>query len=384
MPNTIHCQLLSKLVRMGESSRFSPQHLRLTIRRRSQRKRNIQENVAMEPTSALHLPPEIWEMVLDHLPPSFFQEDLARLTLCKRWYGLVYPVFIRRLEYTPKVISRLVNRKANATDRKTAAINRARERLQNSTRYLTLAVDGKPANGCFDTPYNLLRFGDILRDSPNLKFVRFVSRPANEGWKADPYSERELPLYGIVSFTERLPFLTDLDLDLCGGQRVPTILSGHFCHTISPLISRLRSLSIRTRCLCKDAFVVRSGKEVTLQRLTVNLHLGTISKVNPKLNSTMLCPSDSMGSFSSWEWRNPMDELRPAVLGVAKGMRDPERARIIHKALNGEIHLWDAKSNECVVEDVEIGKPFAAFLELESGRCAAEDEWLHPQPPTTW
>jgi hypothetical protein len=364
---------------MGQSSHFSPQHLRLTIRRRPQRKPSISEKAAMEPTSALHLPPEIWEMVLDHIPLSFFQEDLARLTICKRWYDLVYPVFIRRLEYTPKVISRLVNRKANATDGKTAAINRARERLQKSTRYLTLVIDGKPASKCFDTPYNLLRFGDMLRDSPDLKFVRFVSRPANERWKADPYSERELPLHGIGSFTERLTFLTDLDLDLCGGTRVPGILAGHFCHTISPLISRLRSLSLRTRCLCKEAFKVRLGKEVTLQRLTVNLHLGTISKVNPKLNSTTLCPPSSLYSVRSWEFHSPMDELRPAVQAVAKEMRNPERARIIHKALNGEIHVWDAKTSECVVDEVEKGNAFAEFLELEAGRCVAEEDWLHPQ-----
>ncbi|KAK4455439.1 hypothetical protein QBC34DRAFT_389904 [Podospora aff. communis PSN243] len=359
---------------MGQSSHFSPQHLRLTIRRRPQRNRSISEKPAMKPTSALHLPPELGEMVLGHIPISFFQEDLARLTICKRWYDLVYPVFLRRLEYTPRVISRLVNRKA--TDRKIAAINRARERLRESTRYLTLVIDGKPATQCFDTPYNLLRFGDMLQDSPKLKFVRFLSRPANERWKADPYSERELPLHGIGCFTERLRFLTDLDLDLCGGARVPGVLGSHFCHTISPFIYRLRSLSLRTRCLCKDAFKICPGKEVTLQHLTVNLHLGTISKVNPKLNSTTLCPPRSLSSSArSWEFHSPMDELRPAVQAVAKEMRNPERARIVHKALNGEIHIWDAKSNECVVDEVEEGGAFAEFLELEAGRCAAEEDW---------
>jgi len=74
-----------------------------------------------------------------------------------------------------------------------------------------------------------------------------------------------------------------------------------------------------------------------------------------------------------------MDDLQPAIKALAKGMKHPGRARIVHKALNGEIHFWDAATNECVVSEVVRGKPFPAFLEAESGRCFSEEEWDDPE-----
>lgn len=35
----------------------------------------------------LNLPPEVLNYFFDELGPSFFQENLGRLTVCKQWYA---------------------------------------------------------------------------------------------------------------------------------------------------------------------------------------------------------------------------------------------------------------------------------------------------------
>src|SRR4051794_32403555 len=99
MPNSTSTMLFPSLERMHQTC--SPNSLRLTLRGR-QRKHKEKEASKKPPAmqSSRHLPPELWLMVLDHLPPSFFQEDIGRLTLCKRWYYIVFPIFLRRLELT--------------------------------------------------------------------------------------------------------------------------------------------------------------------------------------------------------------------------------------------------------------------------------------------
>jgi hypothetical protein len=55
------------------------------------------------------LPTELLVTIVDHLPASFFQEDVSRLTISKRWYGLAWPLFLPRLETTPRVMGRMAN-----------------------------------------------------------------------------------------------------------------------------------------------------------------------------------------------------------------------------------------------------------------------------------
>ncbi|KAK0651193.1 hypothetical protein B0T16DRAFT_453695 [Cercophora newfieldiana] len=368
--------LVSSSERMHQTALQPPNSLRLTIRRRQRkRKGKGRRKSSMEPT---HLPPELWLMILDYLPPSFFQENLGRLTLSKRWYDLAFPIFLRRLEYTPKVISRIVDRRraTSPSHSKAAALLKARDNVLKS-RCVTVVIDGNPDNTCFNTPDNLLRFGDLLRKSKHLKTLRLISRPANERWKADPCSENDPLIGSLFPLTDRLTFLTELDIDLFGGSRVPKASSDHLCTKIRPLLLRLRRLSIRSRCLCKEAFRLFPGEKVSLQHLTVDLDLGTISKVNPKLNTTSLCDPDRAAFPRAWRWQNPIDELRRALKVLAKRMCHPEQVQIIHKALNGEIHLWDVASDSCVLKGVEKGlmNPFWPTLELEAGRCTAEDQW---------
>lgn len=50
--------------------------------------------------SLLRLPLEILVEIIDYLPPSFFREDIGRLTVCKAWYELARSAFFQSVELT--------------------------------------------------------------------------------------------------------------------------------------------------------------------------------------------------------------------------------------------------------------------------------------------
>ncbi|EWG44914.1 hypothetical protein FVEG_15752 [Fusarium verticillioides 7600] len=45
----------------------------------------------------LGLPPEILKEIFDKLDPPFFQEDLSRLTVCKKWLEFALPACLKRV-----------------------------------------------------------------------------------------------------------------------------------------------------------------------------------------------------------------------------------------------------------------------------------------------
>lgn len=325
---------------------------------------------AMPPTSTQampvsRLPPEIWLLILECLPPSFFQEDIRRLALSRRWYSLAFPTFFPRIEYTPKVISRLVNRKSKAW-------NKARAMLRKSLRTVNIVLDGMAPwsdleNMCFDTASNLITFCAMLLEFRELRTVCFTARWPNRQWLADPLQVDYLPLKSIQPFIGILAsHLTVLDLDLCGTavtdhSRGSPRTPAHFCPCIKPLLSRLHTLRLRTRCICREAVRPLQGQMLSIKDLTVNIYLGKVSDTNPKLNSARLCRSPN-----SWEWINPANELRSELKSLAAKMTRPKRVQMIHMAPTGEVHTWDATTDDCVVDRSEQKRSFPMFGNMDS------------------
>ncbi|KXX81626.1 hypothetical protein MMYC01_202028 [Madurella mycetomatis] len=311
------------------------------------------------------LPPEIWLMILEFLPPSFFQQDIGRLALCKRWYSLAFPTFYPKIEYTPRVISRLVNRKSKSLDK-------SRALLRKSLRCVNIVLEGvgpwgDPDLMCFNTPANLGRFCLMLLEFRELKTVRFAARWQNRDWRADPWQPDYLHLRSLEPYISLLTHVTSLDLDLCGTDIIDDSGTIHFCPHIRPLLSRLRSLRLRMRCVCQLALRPPEGQTVSVGELTVSLYLGTVSEVNPKLNSARRCYPPT-----AWEWTNPIDEMRLGLKRLAARMADPKRAELVHLAPSGEIHTWDASTDACVRDGAEKLRQFPLFREMESGPCFAE------------
>ncbi|KAL2018774.1 hypothetical protein VTK56DRAFT_402 [Thermocarpiscus australiensis] len=318
------------------------------------------------------LPSEVWLMILEFLPPSFFQQDIRRLALSRRWYSLAFPTFYPRIEYTPRVISRLVNRKSKSLDK-------SRALLRKTLRCVNIVLEGIGPLGapdllCFNTPSNLGRFCLMLLEFRELKAVRFAARWQNLEWRADPLQADYLHIRSLEPYISLLTNVTSLDLDLCGTDIVDDSGALHFCPYIRPLLSRLHALRLRMRCICHCALRPLEGHPVSLGELWLSLYLGTVSDVNPKLNATRSCMSPS-----SWEWTSPIDEMRARMRLLVKDMAQPKRAEMVHLAPNGEVHVWDASTDVCVRDKTEKSRRFPLFRDMEFTPCfsgAVTDDWI--------
>ncbi|EAQ87003.1 predicted protein [Chaetomium globosum CBS 148.51] len=336
----------------------------------------------MDPVPMPYLPAEVWLMILERLPPSFFQQDIRRLTLSKRWYSLAFPTFYTRIEFTPRVISRLVHRKSRSLDK-------SRAQLRKSLRSVNIVLDGLPGvNGssrsggggadiaCFNTPANLARFCVMLLEFRELKEVRFAARWPNRAWRADPLQGNYLHLRSVEPYLTLLTHVTALDLDLCGtdvaGDAATTAL--HFCGHVRPLLSRLRSLRLRMRSICHLALrPLDDGRPVTLAELRLSLYLGRVSENNPKLNASRTCPY-----WASWERTVPMDEMRARMRALVKQMVEPKRAELVHLAPSGDVHVWDASTGVCVKDESEKPMKFHPYFEGKRSRSCFHkhaDDW---------
>jgi len=346
----------------------------------------------MDGTPITHLPSEILMLILEHLPASFFQQDLGRLALSRRWYSLAFPVYYPRIELTPRVISRLVHRKSKALDK-------ARAQLRKTLRCANIVVTGKSANttdsdslwrrvspggeqrglgwggggrwgwedaatACFNTSRNLCRLYLLLHECRELRTVRFTAGWQNLAWRADPLQPNYLCLHSLEPYLTLMTHVTALDLDLCGTDVVNAAgQTAHLCDHLRQLLSRLRTLRLRTRSICRVALWPLEDQPVTLRELTVNVYLGHVSENNPKLNSSRTC--------SLWEprrWDSPMDELRAGMTALVKRMPEPRRVEMVHLAPSGEVHVWDALTDACSRDWSERPRQFPLCFEPESRR----------------
>ncbi|KAK4107551.1 hypothetical protein N656DRAFT_785190 [Canariomyces notabilis] len=315
------------------------------------------------------LPPEIWLIILEFLPPSFFQQDLRRLTLCKRWYSLAFPIFYRNIECTPRVISRLVMRKSESLDK-------ARALLRKSLQCVNIVLDGIPGlcahntarYSAFNTSANLGRFCLMLLEFKELKTVRFTARWQNKYWRGDPYQQAYLKIRSLKPYMTVLTQITSLDLNLCGTDVVDDDWKRiHFCPHIQALISRVQTLRLTLRCICQTALWPLDDQPVAVGNLTVNLYLGRVSDVNPKLNSSRVCYPASPAK--GWECENPIDQLRLRLKQLVKEMPSPQRAELVHLARSGELHTWNALTKVCTRDDTVKPRRVRLFRGWESQPC---------------
>ncbi|KAK0732706.1 hypothetical protein B0T21DRAFT_349685 [Apiosordaria backusii] len=343
-----------------------------------------------------HLPPEIWLMVLDILIPSFFQEDIRRLTVCKQWHSLAIRNLDNRIEYTPRIISRIVHSKSPAMDK-------TRLRLRESLRSVTIASKSPTYKQegyreiiyRYRTQSNLIKFYDMLSGFERLKTICFVTRGHTRGrWRGWPKVRRNtLPITSLKPLISGLsssifsdgktppeyaPWssITSLDLDLNGTfvewDNRHTNRHTHLCVILRPLLSRLHTLKIRTEKICPDVLgPLNKGQVYSVRNLRINLHL-PVSKVNPKLNTANMCLGETgrvPKRLTTHEY-DPLDKswytgvlasaMRRAMRRMVSALPVDPRVELVHLAPSGEVHVWNALTDECVrdgtVERIHLGK----------------------------
>jgi hypothetical protein len=305
-----------------------------------------------------NLPTELLSLIIEQLPVAIFQEDVGRLAISKRWYGVAQPLFLPRMEFTPRIIDRMANTE-------TEVLSESLAPFRNSAGCANIVLEGgDPDLVPLNTSTNLFHLFSVLDEHTDIAALRLVARRDNNEWVADPRPERGyLYLHGVFMLLD-LKHLTSLDLDLCGTNvKCPCEVPLHFCCFVRKLLSKVQTLRLRMRRICHEALWPLEDRPVTLRKLTVNLYLGDLSDHNPKLNSSRRCVYQSPS-----RWGNPMNELRARMRALVEQMPGPRRAEIRHLALSGEMHVWDALTGACVRDESEEPKQFPLWLQTQSRR----------------
>lgn len=274
-----------------------------------------------------YLPVEIWLKIIEYLPASFFQKDIRRLTVAKCWYSLAYPIFFP--DYTPKVISGFLHSRSKTFDE-------TRSILQKSQQHVKVTVEGTHFQHRYsDTESDLEAFGLLLRRFSGLKELTFVAKWPSVGWRYDLLQGSCLPFSSIEPYMLH-DRLTTVVLDLCGTSVASDYnrrYFGHFCLHIRFLLCRVQTLRVRMQRICEEALKPpSSGAEITVGEVTVNLYLGRVSEVNPKLNMSKSCRIDRC-----WEWNDPLHAVCEAMRVLSGGMAQPKQAEVIHLSPSGHV-----------------------------------------------
>ncbi|KAK0670949.1 hypothetical protein QBC41DRAFT_316877 [Cercophora samala] len=362
---------------------------------------SVADNEMDTSTRTPYLPPEIWLVILDILTPTFFQKDISRLTICKQWYYLIIPQLYNKIEYTPKVITRIARNKNPVMVKKLA-------RLSESLHTLAIVLRAPDSIETDQDLADLKKFYLKLSRFRKLESIRFVAnlRNSNGAWPyvntngSLPSSSLELLVNGLCRSTSSSPresvkhslwsSVTSLDLDLDGTRVTRTGGDTHLCKVLRPLMTRLHTLKIRTHSICPDVIgPLKEGEVYSVRNLRIDLHL-PVSKVNPKLNRAGLCiyvhrATRNAGLFAhrqrkyvsppTRQWYDDTLEsaMRRAMRRMASTLPVDGRLELVHLAPSGEVHVWNALTDKCVRDEMVKKFDLGMWLSGE-GECFTREQ----------
>lgn len=222
--------------------------------------------------SLLRLPPETLRQIFDQISPSFFQEDLGRLAVSKRWFEFALPACFRHLTLSQERIRRVVA---------PGAIQRSVPVIDNLE---SLELDLGECRPIFPTTVPAEDIWDRSNEywTKNIDDVAQVAKVAQEcrklrniriGGLGFANADDCLPPSTIRAF---LPVenLTVLALDLSSivwnspGNRDD---SRHFCPAIGATLRTLRTLHLRMNSICPDVLRTQDANgSLRLSVLAIN------------------------------------------------------------------------------------------------------------------
>ncbi|KAI1293244.1 hypothetical protein F5Y03DRAFT_332231 [Xylaria venustula] len=249
--------------------------------------------------SLLRLPPEILVQIFDQIDPSFFHEDIRRLTICKQWLEFVLPVCLKCVKLSQETLrSLMVSRAIERSSTLIRSVETLDLELRGYPSYIssfylqenTEKLDDFAAPVSNETPNdisvetwvksmgnNLSRLAVIAQQSRRLHTLRIRARnsPSPEILE-NPVDYLSLPT--MQSFLQ-LDNLSNLVLDLNTNfldSRVDQRNGLHICPAIGALLGTLRTLHLRMRSICPDVLTARdSNDNLNLRVVVINLSLIT-------------------------------------------------------------------------------------------------------------
>lgn len=246
----------------------------------------------------LRLPSEVLKQIFDYISPSFFHEDLGRLTVCKEWLDFALPAYFRSITVSQKTLSRLV--KSPVAQRPFLLRNSletidlelwglscpstvdAQDPAQDSILPEDVAPDEISRDGLV-SPWTrtlnagLTQLAIMAQQAHKLRTLRMQARmslPPNPLDRPEDYLSLR-SMRALLSVDN----LNVLKLDLCGSS---LILSGeegndcHICPAINTLLRSLRTLHLRLRNVCPDVLKPPDiNDSLHLSEVVINLSLTT-------------------------------------------------------------------------------------------------------------
>ncbi|KAI0803623.1 hypothetical protein GGR55DRAFT_662388 [Xylaria sp. FL0064] len=227
----------------------------------------------------LRLPPETLAQIFDYVGSSFFHEDLARLTVSKRWLEFALPTCFKRIALSPETLRSLA----------TSGGMKSRSPLERNLEILDLELRGynnpcapsneSLANVSAETWKDVLdddltQLSILARQSRKLRTLRIraCSAPSPEALDS---SEVYLSLSTIQGFLS-VANLSVLVLDLPAYFPNSSMKGLHICPAVGALLPTLHTLHVRMHTICPD--VLRpgiSGSNLHLSIVAVSLSLIT-------------------------------------------------------------------------------------------------------------
>lgn len=227
--------------------------------------------------SLMTLPFELLEIIFENLDQQFFEEDLARLTLCRRWYDLALPIISRQLTITAETVVSLFIAFAGKSTQKASGhcrLDNLRRRIHVKELRLHLVFTKKLFNRLVHfSDGNADRARDFLTEEPWR--LTSVASPWPKLQRAHIYVCRTEPQWGqgiigsllsmIQDFLTQQNSAVSVRLDLWSATRHDAPSASQHCEMICGMIPYVESLVVHVHSGCES--IIDYPRRVRCQRL---------------------------------------------------------------------------------------------------------------------
>lgn len=308
----------------------------------------------------LRLPPEILFQIFNEIGSFFFQEDLSRLTVCKKWFEFALPAYFRHITLSRQTLRSLAS---SGVIKSPSALKKSLETLDIDLftsyggEYLQemfgLGIRDSRALTKIEALNNdLSKLATIAQQSSRLRNLRIRI------WSPDSPEPRNIPgghprLSTIQAFLS-VANLRRLVLDLCGRCLNSPGQQGnchHICPHISALLPTLRTLHLRMRCICPDVLKAReSDNTVHLSEVVINLSFIGHTQLATSAFHSKRCGSHGVGGFLELK-----AEIQEQAEALATRMVSPRIIRILsHSLPQFDVRSLDVLTGKITVLDDDM------------------------------
>ncbi|KAF4337314.1 hypothetical protein FBEOM_8827 [Fusarium beomiforme] len=255
--------------------------------------------------SLLRLPPETLRQIFDQLDPSFFHQDVGRLTVCKQWFSFALPVCYKRITLSQAALRKLI---ASGVMKKASLLQDNLETLvldpkryqscispSHTQEYAQESVSLQTASALNEAPSDYVATTEIRFRNDDLAQIAIIVQQSRRlrtlrmrTWSSPPKPDY-LSLFTIGAFLS-VENLSVLVLDLAGislDSLAHQEEGSHICPTIAATLRTLRTLHLRMRSICPDVLKPQDPDE--------NLHLSVVA-INLSLVTNQ--PAETLAVYS--------------------------------------------------------------------------------------